>query len=127
VVLSAFGNGNANYHFTITEDLVRVIRDNQLPIVYVDIAPGVPHTYRLELHWDELYAWFVDDQLIDSGTPFGLYPRPDSRIIWGARYYLNEHTTRWDYVRYGTIPEPGTGVLFLVALGLTAARRSRRR
>jgi hypothetical protein len=109
VVLSAAGDGNALYHFTITDERVRVIRDTGLPVVYVDVVQGVPHTYRLELYWDELYAWYIDGELIDSGIPYGVYPRTDSRIIWGARYYLQEHTTRWDYVRYGRIPIDGSG------------------
>ncbi len=102
-VLAAYGNGNANYHFTITNGRVRVIRNSHLPVVYVDIEPDEPHTYRLELYWDEVYAWYIDGELIDSGLPYGLYPREDSKIIWGSRYYLAEHTTRWNYVRYGRI------------------------
>ena len=109
VVLSASGDGNALYHFTITDGRVRMLRDTTLPLVYVDVAPSVPHTYRLELYWDELYAWYIDGELIDTGIPYGEYPRTDSRITWGAQYYLQEHTTRWDYVRYGRIPVDASG------------------
>ncbi len=109
VVLAASGDGNANYHFTITDERVRVIRSTTLPILFVHIDSRIPHTYRLELYWDELYACFIDGRLVDSGIPYGLYPRTDSRIAWGSQYYLEEHTTRWDYVRYGMIAEDGSG------------------
>jgi len=112
VVLSAFGNGNALYHFTITQGRIVVVRHSTLPVVYVDIAPGIAHTYRLELYGDALYAWYIDGQLIDSGIPYGVYPREDSRIIWGSQYVVQElpvQTTRWDFVRYGVIPADGSG------------------
>ncbi len=102
-VLVVTGDGSANYHFTMTDERVRFIRNTVFPVIFVDIDPDLPHTYRLELYWDELYAWYVDGELIDSGVPYGVLPREDSRITWGSRYYLAEHTTRWNYVRYGRI------------------------
>ena len=45
--LVASGTTGVNYHFKISRDLVRLIRDNFLPIVYIDIKPGVNHIYRL--------------------------------------------------------------------------------
>ena len=48
--------GITNYHFTISRDQVRLIRDNLLPIVFVDVIPDVPHMYRLELYGNELYT-----------------------------------------------------------------------
>lgn len=92
--LSAAGTAAANYHFTITADQVRVIRDNLLPIIFVDIAPDVPHRYRLELYANESYWCYVDGEIIDSGVPEGRYPNPDSVIIWWARFFETEHTTR---------------------------------
>jgi hypothetical protein len=108
-VLSASGDGNALYHFTMTDERVRVIRDTALPVAYVDIAAGLAHTYRLELRGDQWFAWFIDGAVIDSGTPYGVYPRADSRVVWGTRYYLQEHTARWDYIRWGNIPLDGSG------------------
>ena len=109
VVLSAFGTDSANYHFTITDQLVRVIRSNLLPIVFVDVEPDVPHTYRLELLAEESYAWYIDGALIDLGIPAGAYPTPASSVIWGARHDEPGYTTSWDYIRYGVIPEDGSG------------------
>lgn len=111
VALSAYSNGTY-YHFTLTDQRVRIIRSALLPVVYVDIAPHVPHTYRIELFSDAQYVLFVDGEAIDSGIPNGPYPSETSGIIWGSRYYgqdLPVQTTRWDYLRYGVIPEDAVG------------------
>ncbi|MEK6677369.1 MAG: hypothetical protein AABZ47_17170 [Planctomycetota bacterium] len=49
VALSAFGNGNALYHFTFTDQRVQVIRSATLPVVYVDIAPGAVRIMKSHL------------------------------------------------------------------------------
>ena len=109
VVVSAGGTAAANYHFTITDARVQVWRSNFLPIVFVDIEPGVPHTYRLELHGVDSYAWFIDGQLGDSGPPEGQYPNDDSVLIWATSREEFDTTTRWDYVRFGVIPQDASG------------------
>jgi len=53
---TAWSTGSVDYCFTIARDQVKLNRDNTLPIVYVDIEPGVPHTYRLELYGTDLYV-----------------------------------------------------------------------
>jgi hypothetical protein len=114
VAVSAFGTAAANYHFTITDARVQVWRSNFLPILFVDIEPGVSHTYRLELCGQPLcgenqYAWHIDNRLGDSGVAEGPYPNDDSVLIWGAQHYEFDNTTRWDYIRFGRIPEDGSG------------------
>ncbi len=109
VAVSAYGNGNALYHFTITDGRIRVVRDTGLPVIYMDIAQGVPHTYRVELRGEQSYAWYLDGELIDSGTPYGMYPLDDSKVIWGARYHHYPTTTCWDYLRYGDMPADASG------------------
>jgi len=108
------GTAAANYHFTITDARVRVWRSNFLPILFVDIEPGVTHTYRLELCGQPLcaedeYAWYIDGRLGDSGVAAGPYPNPDSRLTWGVRRQTFDATTRWDYLRFGVIPEDAGG------------------
>jgi len=123
--INAWGTGVAN-HFTITGDRVRLIRDNFLPIVFVDIDPAVSHTYRLEYYRDESYFWYIDGEIVDSGVPEGDFPNPNSRIIWGSSMWQTPSTNQWDYIRYGVIPEPGTllllipGAAFLVWRGRQA-------
>ena len=98
-----------HYHFTIADDQVRFLRDPSVPIVWVDIEAGVPHTYRLELYGLELYVWCIDGEVVDSGVPEGPYPTSDSFIVFGAKAAGRPTTTRWDYIRYGTIPDDGSG------------------
>jgi hypothetical protein len=112
-VVSVYSNG-AIYHFTFTDERVRVFRGSLNPEVYVDIAPSVPHTYRIELFQEALYIWYIDGQLFDSGTPMNPIPNDASGIIWGSRYQEPERdfpmeTTRWNYLRYGVTPEDAGG------------------
>ncbi len=110
VVMSASGNGPALYHFVITDGLVRFSLGNPTQTtLFVPIATGTSHRYRLEVRNSTGYAWYIDSRLIDSGTSAGPYPTGSSRITWAAQYYFHDHTARWDYIRYGTIPQPGSG------------------
>lgn len=104
----AGGTSHAFYHFTIAKDQARFI-DADLSVLLVDIAPGVPHTYRLELYGAELYVWWIDDNIVDSGVPEGPYPTSSSEIVFGARAAGETITAAWDYVRYGVIPADGSG------------------
>lgn len=124
----AGGNFGISYHFTIANDQIRMIRDNLLPILFVDIEPGVPHTYRLELYGSDLYQFYIDGELIDSGVPEGAYPTLDSRIVFGARAATPEgiSTVRWDYIRYGSIPEPASAVFLVMGTTLLILRRKSR-
>jgi hypothetical protein len=113
-VLSAFGNSSAYYHFRFTDERVLVMRGTMLPLVYLDIEPGVAHTYYLEVSTvmpgqRYVYAWYCDAVLIDEGVADGPFPTTDSEIIWGARHDTFDNHARWDYIRYGTIPQPGSG------------------
>lgn len=108
-MLSAGSLGAVKYHFTIARDQVRLIRDNLLPIVFVDIDRGVSHTHRLELYADALYVWYIDAEVVDSGIPEGSYPSFFPSLTWGAQSWFLENETRWDYIRYGTIPQDATG------------------
>ena len=83
--LAAGGRMGIHYHFTIADDQVRFLRDPSVPIVWVDIEAGVPHTYRLELYGLELYVWCIDGEVVDSGVPEGPYPTSDSFIVFGAK------------------------------------------
>ncbi len=106
--LATGGNGPVRYTFFITRDLVKLNRDNTLPIIFVDIEPDVPHTYRLELFGAELYVWYIDGNVADSGKPEGPYPSGNPGLVFVARSVLSDNSTRWNYIRYGTIPaNPG--------------------
>jgi hypothetical protein len=101
--------GPVNYGFTIARDRVKLNRDNTLPLVLVDIEPGVPHTYRLELEGDAWYGWYIDNVIVDEGVPEGQYPSYTPTITFRARYYFSASTAQWDYMRWGDTPIPASG------------------
>jgi len=105
----AGGRSGVHYHFTLTDERVRLIRSNFLPITFASIDAAIPHVYRLELYGAELYVWSIDGQVVDAGVPEGAYPAESSVLVWGARHDLYDNTTRWDYVRYGVIPVDASG------------------
>ncbi len=107
--LVAGGSSGVFYHFTLADDRVRFVRDVLLPPVFVDVAPLVPHVYRLEVYGDQLYRWYVDNTLVDSGVPEGPYPTDDSVIAFGVHGGFDDETTKWDYIRFGVIPDAGSG------------------
>ena len=109
VALVAGGSTGGFYHTTITDSRVQLFRDTSIPLIFVDIEAGVAHVYRLELVGNASYCWYIDGRIVDSGDPQGSYPNPDSSIIWATRRQMYNSTTRWDYVRYGTIPQDATG------------------
>jgi hypothetical protein len=118
--------GSAFYHTTITNGRVRLLRDTDIPLIFVNVEPDVPHTYRIELFGDELYRWLIDGVVVDQGVPEGTYPYDTSVIVWGSRNYEPGITTRWDYIRYGVIPEPATAALLLAGTTLLILRRKPR-
>jgi hypothetical protein len=107
--LSVWSQCGVNYQFVIAADKVMFVRDNLLPIPIVDIQPGVPHTYRLELYGVDLYIWYIDNWVADAGVPEGLYPCLNPAINFRTKANTVPNTTRWDYIRYGKIPAPHSG------------------
>jgi hypothetical protein len=107
--LSAWSQGGVNYAFFIAGDQVELNRDNTLPIIFVDLEPGVPHTYRLELYGAQLYIWYIDSAIVDSGVPEGAFPSFYPHMNFRAKAAWLPNTTKWDYIRYGVIPQPGSG------------------
>ncbi len=102
-------NYGIGYTFDIARDQAKLNRDNSLPIIFVDLEPGVPHTHRLELYGADLYVWYVDGEIVDQGVPEGEFPSFDPIIIWRAKAAWLPNTTVWDYIRYGTIAADGSG------------------
>jgi hypothetical protein len=110
VVMSAWGNGPALYHFSITDGLVRFSLGNPTQAtLFVPVVGGTPHTYRIEVHNSIDYTWYIDGRVIDWGTSAGPYPTASSRLSWSSQYYYHDHTAAWNYIRYGVIPRPGSG------------------
>jgi len=117
--------GGVNFHFNMASGLALILRGYPYPTLYFDIQPGVPHTYRLEVYGGDYFEFRIDGTVMDSGTPEAPFPNPYAELIFGALYYQSSHTSRWDYVRFGTIPEPGTGMLLLTGAVWLFGRRRR--
>lgn len=102
-IITASGSMGIHYHFTITRDQARLI-DPYLNVILFDIQAELSHDYRLEVR-DKAWKVFIDGQLVNSGTATKSYPTADSVIAFGAQAYIDPSLTRWDYIRYGVIPD----------------------
>jgi hypothetical protein len=107
--LSAWSIGPSRYLFVIAADQVKLNRDNRLPIIFIDIEPGVFHTFRLEIYGTDLYVWYIDGEVVDSGLPESEYPSHIPRLNIRAKSKFVDSTAIWDYIRYGEIPVEGSG------------------
>ena len=109
-VLVSHNGGGVSYHFTISADQVRFIRDYPaFPILWPEIEGGIAHTYRLEQYGENLYVVYIDGAVIDFGTPEGPHPAYQPGVNIGTRAQFVESTTIWDYIRWGDIPADGSG------------------
>ena len=107
-VVTAWTFGPVFYGFTISRDEVKFVQDSFAIVLFVPIAPDVPHKYRLEVYGAKLYLWYIDGELIHTGIPGGEFPAHTPSINWRAKSAFLESTVKWDYIRYGVIPEtPG--------------------
>jgi hypothetical protein len=100
-------NAGVIYHVTIARNLIQFYRAADLPILFVEIEPDRPHTFRVELYSNR-YAFYIDGDLIDEGEPDGPFPANTPRITWqGQSWYLPCHNA-WSYIRYGRLPQNGS-------------------
>jgi hypothetical protein len=98
------------YHATVAKDQIKLLRDVELPIAFLDLQP-IPHVIRLELYNDPpaTYHWYIDGKLVDEGFAEGPFPSMDSRISWRGKAWYLPTENAWDYFRYGEIPIQGSG------------------
>ena len=102
--------GPVDYWFAMARDEVWFTRDIDFAVFLVlDIEPDVPHTYRLEIHGDMLYVWYIDSQVVHSDVPGGAYPANTPSITWHVQSAFLESAVKLDYIRYGTIPVDASG------------------
>jgi hypothetical protein len=87
--------------------------------VYISIAPGVFHQYRV-LSWNmQTYELYVDGDLAHQGTLW--QGSLESWLAWGDGVRGAASRSHWDYVHFGVVPEPRSAAVF--ALGLFAWRK----
>jgi hypothetical protein len=109
-LLTVANGWGVTYHLTIARDEVRYIKGTDLGVLlYLPIQPGVPHVYHVALLADGSYVSYIDHEVIDAGLQDGPFPTSDAEIHFRGKSFFLESTIEWDYVRYGTIPDPGSG------------------
>lgn len=109
---------NYGVGFDYTAHSVRGSYDDGLNI---SVTPGEFHEYRLA-SWDcRTYDLFIDDTWVYHG--WFLPYTGASRLAWGDGVQGCASLHRWDYVRFGTVPEPGTLGLMIAFIGYSACVR----
>jgi len=91
---------------------------NALDNLWFDIEPGIFHTYRFESSDMIAFDFLIDDQLVQHGS-FQDAASNQSSIGFGDLFDGCASRSRWDYLRFGVIPEPSTFVLALTMVSLT--------
>jgi len=93
--------------------------------VWIPVAPGCYHEYRLESSDMDSYDLFVDGAHVHSGW-FDGDTFMSSFVNFGPGVQGGSSHSNWDFVRFGVVPEPSAGLLFGSA-GLTVMGRKARR
>ncbi len=96
------------YKFTIAKDLIQLIGFRR-PLEYREIAQGKPHTFRIDIFGTERFVWYIDGQIVHEGIPEGPFPTERSDFNWRSKAWYLESTTRWEFIRFGRIPQDASG------------------
>jgi len=87
--------------------------------VVIPLAPGVFHSFLVESSNMETFDLSVDGAPTYSGL-FKTNSLLESYVVFGDGVQGARSLTRWDYVRFGVVPEPAALPLLLVCtIGLT--------
>jgi len=90
------------------------------PGVVVTFESGLFHRFELRSADMRHYDLFIDGYLAVSGCFWhGLL---QSKVGWGDVVQGSASLSRWDYVRFGVIPEPQVSLLVLVVASLLLCR-----
>lgn len=117
--VTIFSDTGRAIDFTYGANYVESVFD---PTLYVPIAPGVLHSYRMESPDMLTYTFYIDGQLAHSG-PFW-QAASKSYMAWGDGVEGAASVHDWDYVRFGVIPEPDG--LFSALIGAACCVGGRR-
>jgi hypothetical protein len=91
------------------------------------ITPLDFHSYRVESTDMVNYRLWIDGQFARTGQ-WDLISFNQSFFVFGdmGQFGGTGSVTEWDYVRFGVVPEPGTGSILLSVLAALAAMYKRR-
>jgi len=94
-----------------------------LESTWVEFTPGLPHAYQLASTDLVNYSLYIDGTLSAMGQFIGVAEA--SFVSWGDETQGASSLSSWDYVRFGSVPEPSGALLFGLA-GLAASERATR-
>jgi hypothetical protein len=86
-------------------------------------GPGEFHSFEFRSADMLRYELFVDGVPALSGQFRDVFQA--SRVSWGDGTQGGRSLARWDYFRFGAVPEPGTFWMLAVACVLSAVKASR--
>jgi hypothetical protein len=119
-------DGGGKIDFLYTMDHIISIREGGGSTDWTyPIAPGVFHTYRMESSDMATYRLWIDDQVVHDGH-WNLDSSLSSFVSFGDQVYSNVDVgslAKWDYFRFGVIPEPTSISLLLMACVCVATHR----
>ena len=120
VVAGVFFDENWAAAFQLNEDTIFSTFEAG---VSASFQPGVFHDFELRSADMRSYELYIDNVLAIQGS-FWLSLQ-GSRVGWGDGVQGAASLSRWDYVRFGVVPEPGA-VLLMSFLGPWLIRAQRR-
>lgn len=118
VAVAVFSDQNWAVALLMNEDTVFSVFE---PGVTATFSPGVFHEFELRSGNMRSYKLYIDDVLAIDG--FFWKSLSSSAVDWGDIVQGASSLSRWDYVRFGVVPEPSSGLLF--AFWLASWRASR--
>ena len=121
VVVGVFADSRWAVCFQLDIDRLSSVFEHGVEATF---APGVFHEYRLTSDDMRTYSLYIDDAPVLEGDFW--HSLWASRVDFGDGVQGFASRSRWDYVRFGVIPEPTTGLLFLLAACATVHARCRR-
>jgi len=101
-----------------------VVQSAYAPQLNAPLSPNDFHTFRVVSPDMRAYTLSVDGVYAFAGSFFdGLLP--GECVAWGDGVQGGASLSRWDFVRFGVVPEPTTAPVLLVILSLGALARTR--
>lgn len=97
--------------------------------IEIPFEPLIFHTFELRSLDMRTYQLMIDEAVAYSGV-FSSFAVARSRVTWGDVGLGSASHTDWDYVRFGVVPEPASGLMLFGTLisaralgGVAAATR----
>ncbi len=97
--------------FTLSENAILSVFE---PDVTASFEPGIPHTFELQSANMRTYVLSIDGVPALSGAFWLSLTGP--AVAWGDGVYGAASLARWNYFRFGVIPEPSPLLGLLIAL-----------